>query len=199
MERSRRECKEMAKAAWPMVCIPKCEGGLGVLNIQTQNEALLLKHLDKFFNKRDLPWVKLIWDKHYRNGRLPSSNIPKGSFWWRDVLKLLHKYKGMASVMISDGQSCLLWDDLWNGHVRKLQFPELYSFAKNKSISLSKALGTVTFHDLFILPVSIEAYNQLQDFQLELSEILLNDENDRWTYIWGNNQFSFAKAYKSLT
>ena len=81
--------------------------------------------------------------------------------------------------MISDGQSCLLWDDLWNGHVRKLQFPELYSFAKNKSISLSKALGTVTFHDLFSLPVSIEAYNQLQDFQLELSEILLNDENDR--------------------
>jgi len=70
---------------------------------------------------------------------------------------------------------------------------------KNKSISLSKALGIVTFHDLFSLPVSIEAYNQLQDFQLELSEILLNDENDRWTYIWGNNQFSFAKAYKSLT
>ena len=46
----------MAKAAWPMVCIPKCEGGLGVLNIQTQNEALLLKHLDKFFNKREMPW-----------------------------------------------------------------------------------------------------------------------------------------------
>jgi hypothetical protein len=80
-----------------------------------------------------------------------------------------------------------------------LQFPELYSFAKNKSISLSKARGTVTFHDLFSLPVSIEAYNQLQDFQVELSEILLNDENDRWTYIWGNNQFSSAKAYKSLT
>jgi len=143
--------------------------------------------------------VELIWDKHYRNGRLPSSNVPKGSFWWRDVLKLLDKYKGMASEMMSDGQSCLLWDDLWNGQVRKLQFPKLYSFAKNKSISLSKALGIVTFHDLFSLPVSIEAYNQLQDFQLELSEILLNDENDRWTYIWGNNQFSFAKAYKSLT
>jgi hypothetical protein len=56
----------------------KNEGGLNVLNIQTQNEALLLKHLDKFFNKRDLLWVKLIWDKHYRNGKLPSSTTPRG-------------------------------------------------------------------------------------------------------------------------
>jgi len=83
-----------------MVCIPKDEGGLGVLNLQTQNEALL---------------------------------PPKGSFWWRDVLKLLDKYKSMASVIISDEKSCLLWEDLWNGQVRKFQFPELHSFAKNKS------------------------------------------------------------------
>jgi len=29
-----------------------------------------------------LPWVELIWDKHYRNGNLPSSTALKGSFWW---------------------------------------------------------------------------------------------------------------------
>jgi hypothetical protein len=97
----------MVKATWPMVCLPKDEGGLNVLNIQTQNEALLLKHLDKFFNKRNLPWVKLIWDKHYRNGKLPSSTTPRGSFWWRDILKLLKKFKGMASVLIASGKSCL--------------------------------------------------------------------------------------------
>ena len=41
--------RKVEKAAWPMVCIPKDEGGLGVLNLQTQNEALLLKHLHKFY------------------------------------------------------------------------------------------------------------------------------------------------------
>jgi len=39
------------KAAWPMVCLPKDEGGLGVLDITIQNESLLLKHLHKFYNK----------------------------------------------------------------------------------------------------------------------------------------------------
>ena len=115
--------KEVAKAAWPLVCISKEEGGLGVLNLQTHNEALLLKHLHKFFNKCNLPWVELVWDKHYRNGRLPNAIAPKGSFWWRDVLKLVDKYKGMASVVIYNGQTCLLWDDIWNSQIRKLQFP----------------------------------------------------------------------------
>lgn len=168
----------MAKSAWPVVCIPKEEGGLGVLNLQTQNEALILKHLHKFFNRCNLPWVQLIWDKHYKNGKLPNSSIPKGSFWWRDALKLLDKYKGMASVTIASGQSCLLWDDLWNGQVRKLQFPQLYSFAENKTISLSKTQNTTAFHDLFSLPVSVEAFTQMQELQYELSGLEPSDLND---------------------
>ena len=47
------------KAAWHMVCLPKEEGGLGVINLKTHNEALLLKNLHKFFKKSDIPW--LIW------------------------------------------------------------------------------------------------------------------------------------------
>lgn len=43
------------KAAWEMICVPKSEGGLGVLNLRTQNQALLLKFLHKFFNRADIP------------------------------------------------------------------------------------------------------------------------------------------------
>jgi hypothetical protein len=48
------------KAAWEMVCKTKEEGGRGVINLQLQNQALLMKNLDKFFNKKDIPWVHLI-------------------------------------------------------------------------------------------------------------------------------------------
>lgn len=103
-----------SKVAWPMVTKPMLEGGLGVLDFKTQNEALLLKQLHKFFNKTDIPWVHLVWEKHYSNGNLPSQ-ARSGSFWWRDILKLLDKFKGMASVSVADGSSCLLWDDCWHG------------------------------------------------------------------------------------
>ena len=61
-----------AKAAWPMVTKSKEEGGLGVLDLKTQNEALLLKNFHKFYNRADIPWVHLIWEKYYSNGRLPN-------------------------------------------------------------------------------------------------------------------------------
>jgi hypothetical protein len=82
-----------------MVCNTKEEGGLGVINLELQNQALLMKNLDKFFNKKDIPWIHLVWEKHYRNGRLPST-VKKGSFCWRDTLKLLQPFKDMALVQV---------------------------------------------------------------------------------------------------
>jgi hypothetical protein len=54
-------------------------GCLGIVNFQKQNAALLIKILDKFYNKRDLPWVNLIWEKHYA-GKVPHAESLCGSF-----------------------------------------------------------------------------------------------------------------------
>lgn len=82
-----------------MVCNSKDEGGLGIINLEAQNQALLMKNLDKFYNKKDVPWVKLVWEKHYKNDRLPGA-VKKGSFWWRDILKLLPKFKELADIQV---------------------------------------------------------------------------------------------------
>ena len=41
-------------------CAEKKDSGLGVIDIKKQNEALLLKNLNKFFNRMDIPWVNLV-------------------------------------------------------------------------------------------------------------------------------------------
>jgi hypothetical protein len=45
--------KKAPLAAWNLATKPKKEGGLGIINLQTQNDALLMKNLHKFFNKLD--------------------------------------------------------------------------------------------------------------------------------------------------
>jgi hypothetical protein len=59
MDRMRRQClwrgnvstkKGGNLAAWPMVLKPKNKGGLGIINLRLQNDALLLKQLHKFYN-----------------------------------------------------------------------------------------------------------------------------------------------------
>jgi hypothetical protein len=48
---------------------------LGILQLEFQNEALLLKYFHKLFNKADVPWVHLVWEKYYSNGKLPNHTI----------------------------------------------------------------------------------------------------------------------------
>jgi hypothetical protein len=187
-----------AKAAWQLVTTAKEDGGLGVLDLKTQNEALLLKNLHKFFNKADIPWVNLVWEKYYSNGRLPN-HTKKGSFWWKDILKLLQKFKGMATVNIQNGESCLLWDDLWLGRIPRTEFPELYSFTKKPYMSLAEAKISQSLIGTFHLPLSVEAYEQflqLQDLILQCNQ---TEEEDTWSYIWGTAEFSSKRAYKKLS
>ena len=82
------EDKKPALVAWSSVCRPKNQGGLGVLNINAQNNALLLKNLHKFFNSHDIPWVKLVWEAYYSTGHLPGSQMV-GYFWWKAHTALL--------------------------------------------------------------------------------------------------------------
>lgn len=83
--------------AWPKCCKPKTKGGLGVINFRKQNDALVMKHLDKFYNKKDVSWVKLIWETYYTNGEVPHTGGEVGSFWWKDILKLCDQFGGVAT------------------------------------------------------------------------------------------------------
>jgi hypothetical protein len=146
----------------------------------------------KFFNKEGIPWVALIWESCYESGSLPSTT-KKGSFWWRDILKLLGKFKGMAMVNINNAKTCFLWSDLWNGKVPMISYPELHSFSKSNTRILAKAKNRNNILDLFNLPLSQEAFNQLGQLQQDLSLLELNENNDIWTCIWNSRKFSVAK------
>jgi hypothetical protein len=206
LDKYRRHClwrgsdlnsKKPPKAAWTLVCTPKKQGGLGVINLATHNEAMLLKFLHKFYTKADIPWVKLVWDNYYSAGKLPGQN-KKGSFWWRDIVKLLHKFKEITTATVADGSTVVLWKDHWNGHVPAQIFPELFSFAKDVNVSFQVAVDRPDFLQNFNLPLSVQAHAQL----LELQDLIFNREllhgNDQWKYSWGNFGFSTSKAYKLL-
>jgi hypothetical protein len=140
-----------------MVCLPKSEGGLEVLQLEVHNEALLLKNLHKFFNKSDIPWVHLVWEKYYNNCNLPNHTL-KGSFWWTDILSLLGKFKNLASVNINLGDTCFIWHDFWVNLVHSQAYGQLFSFAKSVNISVFRAKSVTDIRTQFHLPISQEAY-----------------------------------------
>lgn len=51
--------------------LPLSTGLLRKVHFQPLVDKISRSYLHKFFNKADIPWVKLIWEKHYINGKLP--------------------------------------------------------------------------------------------------------------------------------
>jgi hypothetical protein len=138
VDRARRHClwekkdKEghNSRAAWQMVCRPKDKGGLGVINLEIQNDALLLKHLFRFFNHADTPWVHMTWQAYYQSA-VPQSAGRVGSFWWRDVCDLLTTFRGVSKCNPGNGNAILFWKDRWKEELAFEDFARLYSFAIN--------------------------------------------------------------------
>lgn len=78
-------------------------------------------------------------------------------------------------------------------------FPELYSFAKNKALSVSKAISQQQHrHQLFHLPMSAIAFDQLQDFKLILSALEVEETSDVWHIGPSSNTCSSLVVYRIL-
>jgi hypothetical protein len=145
-----------------------------------------------------IPWVKLIWFHYYNSGKLPGQN-KKGSFWWRDIVKLLGKFKSMSSVIVAEGNSVLFWKDRWIGQPLDLTYPELFSFVKNGNVTFKSVASNFEVSGIFNLPLSTQAHQQLNLLHQSLSNRQIRDGVDTWVYCWGNSIFSTSKTYKFLS
>jgi hypothetical protein len=174
----------------------KEKGGLGVKNLRLQNDALLLKQLHKFYNKEDIPWVKLVWDKYYTD-KVPHASREVGSFWWRDVMRLSDIYRGIARCsQLGDGSTVMFWNDLWTQPGLSEQYPRLYSFARKDGISVQEIMSEEDLDAIFRLPLSMQAHEELIDLQSHLINLEYDDSSrDRWSLIWGQ-KYSPQKFYK---
>jgi hypothetical protein len=191
--------KSKPLVAWNKCTRPKKKGGLGVINLRSQNSYLRMKFLDKLYNRKQIPWVNLVWNTYYSDGKTPHASKFMGSFWWRDALKLCDLFRGISNCKVGDGKTVLFWHDLWNDNIRRNKFPRLFTFAKNQSISVASFLTQENLTDNFHLPLTEQANTELQQLPDEVQQIresvIEPEEKDSWSYIWGNSTYSSTKLY----
>jgi hypothetical protein len=156
--------------------------------------------LDKFYNHADLPWINLIWYAHYED-KIPHAENLCGSFWWRDVLKLVDNFCGVSSVKPRRGNTFLFWSDSWeiNGSSRPLKdrYPRLFSFVLNENMSIAQVYDQGDFSSLFYRPLSIAAYGEFQELQEIMRSSPLSLEPDVWGYVWGE-RYMAASFYTHI-
>ena len=115
-------------------------------------------------------------------------------------MSLVDSYRGLATCCVGNGSTMLLWKDIWKGHILELKFPHLHSFAENEDISMKEglAINSDNTYDMFQLPLSVVAHNQLMELQGELNSIQITDDKDTWKFLWGDTKYNTKKVYNAL-
>jgi hypothetical protein len=137
--------------------------------------------------------VELIWNSYYQH-KVPHLTTTKGSFWWKDILKLHDQFRENAHCLSGLGDTIGLWEDVISQQPYSILFPNLFAYANNKNLSVKDALAT---EDLFRLPMSRPAYNEFVLFKEEL-EPLRNDtyQTDIWVWHWTGGLYTSRMFYK---
>jgi hypothetical protein len=120
----------------------------------------------------------------------------EGSFWWKDVFKLVDQLRGIVACKIGDGRTARFWSDVWNDLLLQQRFPKLFSFAKNPNISVAQFLQNNQLECQLHLLLSEQAYLEYQELQQVISQIQVDESTkDSWHYAWGNSTYTSSKFY----
>lgn len=105
--------------AWKSVCLPKCEGGLGIRRPVDMNKALLAKAGWRLLHEYESLWAAIL-RKKYKVGEIHDLSWTVVKSGWSSTWKSLGV--GIREVVIpglgwvlGDGRSARFWTDKWLG------------------------------------------------------------------------------------
>jgi hypothetical protein len=85
------------------MCQLKDQGGLGIQNLEIQNECMLSKWLFKLINEDGL-WQMVLWNKYLANQTIGKVNrLPGGSHFWAGLMKAKQKFLMFGSFQLNNG------------------------------------------------------------------------------------------------
>ncbi|GJT92141.1 RNA-directed DNA polymerase, eukaryota, reverse transcriptase zinc-binding domain protein [Tanacetum coccineum] len=80
----------IASVAWKDICMPKCQGVLGLKSLQTWNQALMTKHLWNILDNKNsiwVRWINLYWLKGHSVWSCVSNK--QISWCWKEALETI--------------------------------------------------------------------------------------------------------------
>ena len=135
---------------WSVVCQPKSQGGLGLLNIDVMNQALLAKWLWKLESGSGL-WQTIIKKKYIPEGCVSAiRHRPGNSQFWSGIMGIKNTFYRYCKKKIGNGENTRFWEDWWvDTKPLCKNYTRLYGLCRKKNITVAYILNngwdSVTF------------------------------------------------------
>lgn len=130
--------------------LSKNQGGLGVPNLQIQNQCLLSKWLFKLINEQSV-WQDLLKRKYFNNKSLTQVNRKQGnSHFWAGFMKVKNTFLNMGFWIVNNGEQVIFWEDKWVGNYSfKDRYPSLYAIERRRNFLVANVMHSVSFNVSF--------------------------------------------------
>lgn len=103
----------LALIAWEKLTIPIGMGGLGLKNLETMNEALLMKMLWRLAAGSNALWAEQLRGKYLLSSDLWHSNrLYRCTNFWRGILVLRPQLERLVTWNLGDGTECTVYAQL---------------------------------------------------------------------------------------
>jgi hypothetical protein len=134
--------KKYHLVGWDIVCLPKDQDGLGILNLNLMNISLLAKWFWNLFNEDG------VWQRIFRLKYLSSKTFghveskPRYSHFWQGLMEAKKMFWPFCRIMVGNEMNTRFWEDHWiNDQPLSLVFPKVFSISLNHEITVSKAFA----------------------------------------------------------
>ena len=160
--------------AWKDVCTPKQSGGLGIKNMELQNNALLIKRLNHLHSTPS-SWANWIWQEFEDSSIFTDKRLGPH---WDSLMPLMPELQKLSSVQIGNGKRSSFWLDMWSDEgILAEKFQPLFSHALDQSATVAQVCNGA-FSEHFAPRLSSASQAQVDELLMIRQNTCLNSEQD---------------------
>jgi hypothetical protein len=192
--------KKYRLTKWNIICQPKDQGGLGIQNLEIQNQCLLSKWLFKLINEEGL-WQTILRNKYLTRQTIGKvDRKPRDSHFWTVLMKAKEAFLVYGSFRLNNGKQIRFWKDKWLGNYSfQHQYPSLYNIVRRKNATVESVLSTVHLNVSFRRFLNQNNLVLWNDLVGRITHVRHNDQAD--VFVWNlhqHGQFSVKSLYLAL-
>ncbi|KAK6796557.1 hypothetical protein RDI58_004258 [Solanum bulbocastanum] len=167
--------KKFHLVKWAALIGNKQVGGLGVRNLKTQNQCLLMKWLWRLASNEQALWKEVIQAKYEMEDHWSTCMVTNtyGTSLWRTIRKLWPKLRGNCKIKIGNGVKVSFWEDSWleQGPLKTL-FPDVFILNQQQRDTVAEVWSNQGWNLSFRRPFNdweiqrvVEFYRTLKQFR----------------------------------
>ncbi|XP_039136185.1 uncharacterized protein LOC120273588 [Dioscorea cayenensis subsp. rotundata] len=176
---------------WRRLCLPRSQGGWGIINLEDFNCALLGKWWWKVVNDEfwcgSAPIIHNYFQHHSKwNLWLPRSR--HCSFFWNGLFHSLDAFKACLNSLVENGESTLLWLDNWyNGGAPKFFWRDEFLHSTSPFATVREVIWDLPSDAMRTDPVLCSTLSKIQSATRE--------QPDKKTWKLSANGSFFVKSF----